>query len=182
LAGAPGAVLLYAILAVLLWPTVKSTAGSFVASQPIGTAAAKIIWFVLWAGLAALNFEPANLDQNAVHSMVDGMGNGQPGWLAIPIKAFTAISSHHGTVLTVMGSVVLLMIAIGIFLPQRGIRVAVIAAIIVSAFIWVIGEALGGIYGGQGTDVNSGPLLALLALAYWPRQHNAPKRESGEQA
>jgi hypothetical protein len=182
LAGAPGAVLLYAFLAVLLWPTGRSSTASFVASQPIGTVAAKTIWFVLWAGLAALNIEPANLDQNAVHSMVDGMGDGQPSWLAALIKAFASVSSHDGTLLTLIGTVILFLIAMGIFLPPRGIRVTVIAAVIVSAFIWVIGEALGGVYGGQGTDVNSGPLLALLALAYWPRQHAVATNREGVHA
>ena len=38
----------------------------------------------------------------------------------------------------------------------------------VAAVIWVVGEALGAILTGGGTDPNSGPLLALLALAYWP--------------
>ena len=38
----------------------------------------------------------------------------------------------------------------------------------VAAVIWVFGQALGGILTGVGTDPNSGPLLALLALAYWP--------------
>ena len=38
----------------------------------------------------------------------------------------------------------------------------------VAAVIWVIGEALGTILTGGGTDPNSGPLLALLALACWP--------------
>jgi hypothetical protein len=32
----------------------------------------------------------------------------------------------------------------------------------------VFAQALGGILAGGATDVNSGPLLALLALAYWP--------------
>ena len=41
-------------------------------------------------------------------------------------------------------------------------------AIVVAALIWVFAEALGGILAGGGTDLNSGPLLALLALAYWP--------------
>ena len=38
----------------------------------------------------------------------------------------------------------------------------------VAAVIWVVGEAFGTILTGGGTDPNSGPLLALLALAYWP--------------
>jgi hypothetical protein len=39
---------------------------------------------------------------------------------------------------------------------------------VVAAVIWVVGEAFGAIFTGAGTDPNSGPLLALLALAYWP--------------
>jgi len=39
---------------------------------------------------------------------------------------------------------------------------------VVAAFIWVFGEAFGQILTGGATDPNSGPLLALLALAYWP--------------
>jgi hypothetical protein len=36
-----------------------------------------------------------------------------------------------------------------------------------AAITWV-GQGFGGILTGQGTDPNSGPLLFLLALAYWP--------------
>jgi hypothetical protein len=169
LAGAPGAVLLYAVLAALVWPTKESTAGSFVASKPIGTTSAKVVWFVLWGGLAAVNLEPANLTAQSVHGMVDGMGSGQPGWLNALITDFTNLSAHNGVVLTVSGTVILGLIAVGVFLPPPFLRVAVIAALVVSAFVWVFGEALGALFGGQGTDVNSGPLLALIALAYWPR-------------
>ena len=38
----------------------------------------------------------------------------------------------------------------------------------VAAFIWVFGQAFGQILTGGATDPNSAPLLALLALAYWP--------------
>ena len=34
--------------------------------------------------------------------------------------------------------------------------------------IWVIGENFGGILTGQATDPNTGPLLVLVTLAYWP--------------
>ena len=42
--------------------------------------------------------------------------------------------------------------------------------------IWVFGEALGRILTGGGTDPNSGPLLILLALAYWPVRTRPPHR------
>jgi hypothetical protein len=134
-------------------------------------------------GLAALNLQPANLNANAVHSMVAGMGHGQPGWLAGLINGFAALSAHHGTGLSIAAAVVMALIGIGIFLPVRWIRVSVVAAIVVSVFSWVIGQALGEVFGGESTDVNSGPLLALLALAYWPVQQLAPaERTTGVKA
>lgn len=183
LMGAPGAVLLYLVLAVLLWPTAKSTVGSFVASLPVGRIAAKVIWVVLWAGLAALNLQPANFTPGAVHSMEVGMADGQPGWLAGLIKGFTSVSDHNGIVLTIIGTVILILVAVSVLFPPAILRAGAIAGILVAAFIWVIGEALGGIYGGQGTDVNSGPLLALIALAYWPtKQSSTLTVTAGEEA
>ncbi len=129
MAGAPGAVLLYAVLAVLLWPTAKSTAGSFVAAQPIGPVAARVVWVVLWGGLVLLS---------------------------------------HATPLGVAGSVVLAIVAIAVFLPPALMRAGVVIALVASAWIWVVGQSFGAVFGGDATDPNSGPLLALIALAYWP--------------
>ena len=41
---------------------------------------------------------------------------------------------------------------------------------------WVFGQAFGEIMTGGATDPNSAPLLALLALAYWPARAVAPSR------
>jgi hypothetical protein len=41
-------------------------------------------------------------------------------------------------------------------------------AMAVALVIWVVGENLGAIFTGSATDPNSGPMLALLAAAYWP--------------
>jgi hypothetical protein len=168
LGGAPGAVLLYLVLAILLWPTKKSTAGTFVASQPVGPVAAKIVWFVLWGGFAALNLQPANLKPGALHSTLSGMVAVRPVWLAALIDGFATLSKTDGTALTIIGAVILFLIALGIFLPPRWMRVAVAVAVAASAFIWVIGEAIGEPFGGQSTDPDTGPLLVLIAIAYWP--------------
>jgi hypothetical protein len=37
-----------------------------------------------------------------------------------------------------------------------------------AGLIWVFAQAFGGILASGATDPNSGPLLALLALTYWP--------------
>ena len=177
LMGAPGAALLYALLAILLWPTKEGAVGSFVAVKPMGRTAAKAVWILLWGGLAALNLEPANLTAQGVYTMVDGMGAGQPGWLAALINGFTHLADHRGVPLTMIGTVILGLIAVGVFFPPPVLRAVVLAAIVVAAFIWVVGQALGGVFGGQGTDVNSGPLLVMIALAYWPpRRRTHPNR------
>ena len=169
LTGAPGAVVLYGLLAVILWPTERSTAGSFVASQPVGAMASKVVWLVLWGSLAALNLQPVHLASGAVHDMVSGMGEGQPAWLKALIDGFASLSEHNGILLMTVGTIILGLIAVGIFAAPAITRGVVVAAIVVSAFIWLIGEAAGAVFGGQSTDVNSGPLLALIALAYWPQ-------------
>jgi hypothetical protein len=179
LAGAPGAVLLYALLAVVLWPTAKETSTSFVAAQPVGVPAAKIVWVVLWGGLAALNLQPSQLTADSVNSKVSGMGDGQPGWVSFLINGFAGFSDHNGVALSIVGAIILALVAVGIFLPRRWTRPVLVAALVVAAFIWVIGEALGTPFGGKGTDVNSGPLLALIVLAYWPTTQKAATTSTG---
>ena len=39
---------------------------------------------------------------------------------------------------------------------------------VLALVIWVFGENFGGLLTGQATDPNTGPLLILLAAAYWP--------------
>jgi hypothetical protein len=174
LTGAPGAVLLYAVLALLLWPTGRDTSHTFVAARPIGPRPAKVVWLVLWMGLAALNLRPANLQPNSVRSAVSGIGDGQPAWLSALINGFADLSAHNGVTLTLIGAVIMALIGVGILLPVRWARLTIVAALIASAFIWLIGQALGALFGGESTDVNSGPLLAIIALAYWPtRSHTA---------
>ncbi len=59
-------------------------------------------------------------------------------------------------------AVALAVVAVGPYLPARMARAAVVPAIVLAAIIW-LAEGLGGLFTGGGTDLNSGPLLALLA-------------------
>ena len=168
LSGAPGGVLLYVLLAVVLWPTDRSTVGTYVASRPVGPVAATVIWIALWGGLATLALQPANLTRQGIRELVTAMTGGQPRWLVSVMTGFANLSSQHGAAFTVIGAVILALIGIGILLPKPGPRISVIASLVAAGFIWAIGEALGGVVGGRSTDVGSGLLLALIALAYWP--------------
>ena len=62
----------------------------------------------------------------------------------------------------------LVLVAAGVYLPGPAARGALVLAVLVAAVIWVFGQAFGAILAGGSTDPNSGLLLILLALAYWP--------------
>jgi len=166
--GAPGAVIIYALLAVLLWPADRHVPAPFAAARAVGAHLARALWAVLWLSLAYLALTPANRAPQALNQMIAGMESGQPGWLVDLDKGAAALVANQGLVASVVLAVALVVIAIGVYLPAPAAKGALLLAIVVAAVIWVFGQAFGAIMAGGATDVNSGPLLALLALAYWP--------------
>ncbi len=166
--GAPGAVIIYALLAVLLWPAGRGDRSSFVAGRPLGAPPARMLWLVLWGSLAYFAVQAANRTPQSLHDMIAGMASGQPGWLASIDRAAASLLAHRGQQASIILAAVLAIIAIGVFLPAPAARAAVAAAIVVAAVIWIAGQDFGTIFTGSGTDPNSGSLLALLAVAYWP--------------
>jgi hypothetical protein len=171
--GAPGAVILYALLAVLLWPPRRERPAPFVAGRFTGAGTARLLWLVLWGSLAYLALQPATRAPKALGGMISGMAAGQPGWLASIDNHLGAFLSHRGPAAALAFAIVLAIVAVGVFLPPPAARAVIAVAIVTTAAIW-IAEGLGGLFGGVGTDPNSGPLLALLAVAFWPLASRAP--------
>ena len=166
--GAPGAVILYALLAVLLWPADRVESPPFTAARAVGVRTAQGLWLVLWLSLAWFALLPANRAPLALHDLLAGQADGQPGWLAgIENGAASAVGSH-GLAASIVLAVACVLIAAGVFLPRPAARAAVVLALVVAAVLWVAGQAFGMILAGGATDPNTGPLLALIALAYWP--------------
>jgi hypothetical protein len=167
--GAPGAVIIYALLAVLLWPADRGQgAAPFVAARAVGTRVAQALWVVLWGSLAYFSLIAPNRAPQALHDMIAGMASGNPGWLTAIVNGAARLVNHQGLAASIVLAVLLVFIAVSVLLPVPVARTGVVVAIVLAALIWVAAEALGGIFSGSGTDPNSGPLLALLALAYWP--------------
>jgi len=168
LSGAPGAVILYALLAVLLWPANRAGWAPFTAARAVGAPAARALWLVLWLSLAYFALLPDSRTPQGLHDMIAGMADGEPGWVAALARAGAALVAHQGLAASIILAVVLAIIAIGVYLPPPAMRATLVVALVVAAVIWVFGEAFGEIMAGGATDPNSGPLLALLALSYWP--------------
>lgn len=167
LTGAPGAALLYALLAVLLWPGRR--AAGIPAADRIGKAGAQAVWLVLWGLLAFLALLPANRAADAISDTVTGTDTGAPGGVVWLDDRAGDLTAHHGLMWSVLLAVLFSLVALSVLAPWRQVVVGgLIAAFVLAAVIWVFGEGFGMPFQGMATDPNSGPLLALLAAAYWP--------------
>jgi len=166
--GAPGAVIIYALLAVLLWPADQTTSAPFIAARAVGAHVARALWLVFWFSQAYFALIPANRAPRAVSAMIASMEGGEPRWLAAIERAGASLVASRGLAASIVLAVALVLIAIGVYLPRPFAKATLALAIVVALVIWVVAQALGGILAGGGTDPNSGPLLVLLALAYWP--------------
>ncbi|MEP7026859.1 MAG: hypothetical protein ABJB47_24230, partial [Actinomycetota bacterium] len=170
--GAPGAVILYALLAVLLWPTARDRVAPFPASRAVGVRPARVLWLILWGSLAYSALLPVSRAPQALSGMISDMAAGQPPWLAWTDQHLAAALAHQGLLASITLAAVLVIVAVGIYLPGRAQRPVLILAVVVAGVLWVA-QGLGGIFTGTATDPNSAPLLALLALAYWPTRVQA---------
>jgi len=170
LTGAPGAVLIYALLAVLLWPTRPHDEpnDSFVAARSIGRQAARIVWVVLWGGLAYLLVQPATRAPQGLHDAIAKLAAGEPSWLASVDNHVASWVAHRGLEVSVALAVVFAVTALAVFLPHMPRRIIFVVALVVLAMFWVVGQNFGGILSHAGTDPNAAPLMALLVAAYWP--------------
>ena len=165
--GAPGPVILYAILAVLLWPADRDPGAPFVAGRATGRRPAQAVWLVVWGSLAAFALLPASRAPGAISDMLTDGADGAPAWLAwIDTHAASALN-HHGLAASIVLAVLLALVAVAVYLPAPALRAAIVLAVVLAAAVW-LAQGMGELFTGMATDPESGPLLALLALAFWP--------------
>lgn len=165
--GGPGGVLFYAVLAVLLWPSEGSNR-PFVAARTVGVTASKVIWAVTWGVLAILSVVGQGRQPQALHDLVAGLNSGQPGWLAHIDKVSESFFLQHGGTAAVLLAVMCVLAGLSVYLSPSFTQFMIVMVIVVFAIIWVAVQNFGGILAGGATDPNSGPLVILLALIYWP--------------
>jgi hypothetical protein len=167
LTGLPGAVVLYALIAIAAWPT-RSAAHeptSVAAAGPLGATGASVAWLALWGSFAHYLLLPANRAPDAIMRIFSA-ADGQPKWVAATMTLFARAAEHQGVQISVVLAVACAGVALGVF-SRRARRPAVVIAAGLGLLFW-IAEGFGGIFTGQGTDPNTGPLLILLAACYWP--------------
>jgi hypothetical protein len=184
LMGAPGAALLYVILAIAVLPKKNKK----VHSPPYWLA---LVWAVLWIGGAIYQLLPGQNSVNDISSMIAGNAAGQPGWLAsidyhlgsfinglgVPTASMSGLhmtanqmaqmqtQSGRGYWFILLVALIELAIGVAIFLPRYYRNTTIVFGIIFSLLFWVVGQSFGGIFTGLATDPNSAILFILLATA-----------------
>lgn len=179
LSGAPGAVLLYPLLGLAIWPRKQSDPSAIDAARKVGDDGLlprRLLRWVLsgfWFFAALLQLQP-NWWQSGQISQAIGAMVGQGGLntvLVDPVlKQLSNATANVEIPLNIALIVVFLALGIGLaVVREEQLRPFLIASMIVSVLFWYGSEAFGMILTGMATDFNSGLLVVVMALACWPK-------------
>lgn len=158
LTGAPGAVLLYGIVGLIVWPNDRP-------GGLVGARGARIVWAALWSVAAWLWLLAPNSSANATRDAITAAPSGM-GWLTGLQLHVAHIAAGDGLLIAVVLAAVSLAIGIAVAADWQA-RTFLWLAIYLNLIYWVIGQGFGGIATGSATDPNAGPLFIVLAAALY---------------
>jgi hypothetical protein len=177
--GAPGAALLYVLIAILAWPPARSvgapadrTTGSIAMTGRAGRYSG-IIWALLWAGFAGLVLRTQLSSPGALRQAIASQAGAEPHWYGALDHAAAGAVGSASLAVSITLAIVCLVIAAGIFVPAA-VRPVLLLAALTALVLGLVGQDFGGVLTGQGTDPGTGPLLIILAAAYWPLRLRPP--------
>jgi hypothetical protein len=176
LTGAPGAVLFYPLLGLLVYPRSASSKDPRIALNRDGLLSSVQLRWVLagfWIFAALLQLQPYWWQPGQISQTISNM-IGQGGLSTIlvdpilqPLSTVTAsleVPLNSVLIVTFLGLGIALAIA-----RQEQLRHVLIISILLSLMIWWGTQAFGLIFTGMATDFNSGVLLVLMALTCWSK-------------
>jgi hypothetical protein len=159
LTGAPGAVLLYGIVGLVVWPSERI-------GGLLGVRGARMAWAALWLAMSWLWLLAANSTANAIHDQIVAAPSGA-SWLTSLQHAAANATDGRGLVIALTLASLSAVIGVAVAINWRA-KTFLAVAIVLNLAYWVIGQGLGGILTGSGTDPNTGPLFIVFALALYP--------------
>ncbi len=173
LSGAPGAVLLYALVGAIVWPGGRDVGGpdrgaggpDRAAGGLLGARGVRLAWATLWLLAAGLWLAPANRAPGSVRDTLAAAPGGV-SWLAGIEHAAARAAAGGGLAIAIVLAAVSAAIGISALLGWRT-RPFIVLACLLSLAYWVLGQGLGGVFTGSSTDPNAGPLFVLLAFAVY---------------
>jgi hypothetical protein len=163
--GAPGAAVLYGVLAGLAWPGKQGWSVPDVARRPWAAC-----WSVYWIGAAVLQLPFVYATGQVFRAGFKESSNGQRAFLARASDGVADVVLHHPAVAALALGLVELSVAVGRLLDGHHPRRWLGLGIGISVVFWVVGQGLGGLLNWGATDPGTAPLVILLALVAWPRR------------
>jgi hypothetical protein len=158
LTGAPGAVLLYALVGAIVWPNDRP-------GGLLGVRGARSAWAALWLVMAWLWLLAPSSSANAIHNAINAAPSGM-SWLSSVQNGFASITKGNGLVFALVLSGLSAAIGIAVAVNWRAKEFLILAAVLNLVF-WVVGQGFGGIFAGGATDPNAGLLFIVLSYTLY---------------
>jgi hypothetical protein len=165
LTGAPGAVLLYGLIGLIVWP--NNRPGGL-----LGVRGARIAWAATWILMGWLWLIGSNSSANATNNAISAAPSGM-AWLDSLLSHAARVTEGNGFLIALILAIVSIAIGVAVGIGWQA-RMFLWLAIYLNGIYWVVGQGFGGLATGTATDVNAAPLFILLACALYsilPRSH-----------
>jgi len=158
LTGAPGAVILYAIIGAIVWPNRRP-------GGLLGVRGARIAWGALWGLMAWLWLEAPSSSANAISNAIKAAPSGM-SWLSTVQQWAVDGSKGNGLVIAIILALISIAIGLAVALDWHP-KGFLVGAMVLNVAYWVLGQGFGGIFQGGATDPNAGLLFVLFACAMY---------------
>lgn len=176
LTGAPGAVLLYLLVGVCVWPGREATWWRVTAPLdrmlPVPPRVARLLWLAMWSSGALLQLLPGQRSGTAFAGALTASPAGSPAAGFAHMVGAAAAATGAGAAVGVAAAY--LIVGVLPLAGRWGSRAGLTLGALAALFIWVVGEEFGGLFTGQATDPNTGPLLLLFAFVLAARAGRPP--------
>jgi len=164
----PGAALLYAAAAAVLFPRrpPRAEAGSAAEAGVMGQWS-RAGWLALWIGAAYFTALPQGGEAGLPFMLTINRSEAPGPLRSLDVAELRWLTVGHTDLLGFAVAAACLAVGFAVFLgflPRLFLSLSALSALAG----WVAVQNLGGILTGSATDVGTGPALILLALAFWP--------------
>ena len=173
LTGAPGGVIVYALVGLVIWPNRRP-------GGLLGIRGTRIMWAAVWLLCAYLWLLQASSGANASYDMINAAPSGM-SWLSSMQDGFASVANGNGLIIALALSALSAAIALGVGF-NRGARQLLALAVGLQLLYWLVGQGFGGIFQGGATDPNAAPLFILLAYSVMPLTHRQLPAETAAEA
>ena len=126
LMGAPGAVLVYGLIGLLVWPKDAEGERSVAAGERsvadgglLGNRGGLVVWSLLWLEAAVLWMLNVDRSRSAIHDQLSEMAGASPHWLASVQNSVAHASQGHGVTIATLLAVGSVLIALGVWTRLR---------------------------------------------------------------